>query len=173
MPFAAIGFRAKSAASLAAACKRRTACAPDGATNAVSGRAGLWAIERRKRLLPLSKTSWRCAAFVLTAFSAHSTGRSNRSGSRGVSRMTTAGARCGDHSAGLCRTSALGNVGKAQPPPPGQTLPFGYPVGGIGFGPGFGLLIICDVVGVALQELLRKIRIVMIPVPISGRWRPP
>jgi hypothetical protein len=61
-------------------------------------------------------------------------------------------------------------VGKAQPPPPGQTLLFGWSSGGIAGDPSFRLGMISAVVGIALQKLLREIRIVMISVLICGHW---
>lgn len=82
---------------------------------------------------------------------------------------TTSGAVSGDQSAGLVRGSASGAVGKAQPPPPGQTLLFRS------FDPGVlgdarcCLGKILPVVRIALQELLRKIRVVMMPILICGR----
>lgn len=85
-----------------------------------------------------------------------------------VSTTTTSGAACGDHSAGQARGSASGVVGKAQPPPPGQTLLFGWSGSWI---PGDSVLrvgIIAAIGRVALQELLRKIRIVMVSVLICG-----
>lgn len=87
-----------------------------------------------------------------------------------VSTTTTSGAACGDHSAGQARGSESGAVGKAQPPPPGQTLLFGWSTGGI-----LGNLVlrfgmIAAIGGIALQEFLRKIRIIMVSVLICGRW---
>ena len=61
-------------------------------------------------------------------------------------------------------------MGKAQPPPPGQTLLFLFFRRGMCCDPRLGFGVIMAVVGVALQELLRKIRIVMVPVLISGGW---
>jgi hypothetical protein len=87
-----------------------------------------------------------------------------------VSTTTTSGAAWGDHSAGQARGSASGAVGKAQPPPPGQTLLFGWSSGGIPGNPVSRLGMIQAVSGIALQELLRKIRIVMVSVLICGRW---
>jgi hypothetical protein len=61
-------------------------------------------------------------------------------------------------------------VGKAQPPTPGQTLLFGWSNCGI---PGDSVLRVCVIAAIgriALQELLRKIRIVMVSVLICGRW---
>lgn len=87
-----------------------------------------------------------------------------------VSTTTTSGAACGDQSAGQARGSASGVVGKAQPPPPGQTLLFGWSGGG-SHGDSFLRIGIIAAIGrIALQELLRKIRIVMVSVLICGRW---
>ncbi|BBB14257.1 hypothetical protein SPYCA_3515 [Sphingopyxis sp. FD7] len=71
------------------------------------------------------------------------------------------------------RGSASGAVGKAQPPPPGQTLLFGKGTVGMGSNPLAGFGMVAPVVGIALQEFLRKIRIVMVPVLIRSRLRPP
>ena len=87
-----------------------------------------------------------------------------------VSITTTSGAANGDQCAGLALGSEDGWVGKAQPPPPGQTLLFGLS--------DFGMLydtvqrrgVIAAVVVIALQKLLRKIRIVMLPVLICSRY---
>ena len=87
-----------------------------------------------------------------------------------VSTTTTSGAARGDHSAGQARGSASGAVGKAQPPSPGQTLLFGLSNVRVLRDPESRLGMIFGVGGVALQELLRKIRIVMISVLICGRW---
>ncbi len=87
-----------------------------------------------------------------------------------VSTTTTSGAAFGDHSAGQARGSASGAMGKAQPPPPGQTLLFDWSSGGI---PGNSVLCLGKIAAIgciALQELLRKIRIVMVSVLICGRW---
>lgn len=90
-----------------------------------------------------------------------------------VVTTTTSGAMRGDHSAGLVRGSASGRVGKAQPPPPGQTLLFCLRTGRIASNPFPRFGMIAAVVGIAVQKFLRKIRIVMIPVVISGGMRPP
>ena len=82
---------------------------------------------------------------------------------------TTSGAASGDQSAGLVRGSASGAVGKAQTPPPGQTLLFRS------FDPGVirdtrrGLGKVLPVVRIALQELLREIRVVVMSILICGR----
>jgi hypothetical protein len=86
-----------------------------------------------------------------------------------VATTTTSGAACGDHSAGQARGSASGGVGKAQPPPPGQTLLFGWSSSGIPGNPVVRFGMVTAVVGIALQEFLRKIRIVMVSVLICGR----
>ena len=86
-----------------------------------------------------------------------------------VSKTTTSGAVSGDQSAGLVRGSASGAVGKTQPPPPGQTLLFRL------FDPGVlgdarrGLGKVLPVFRITLQELLRKIRVVVMPILIGGR----
>ena len=90
-----------------------------------------------------------------------------------VVSTTTSGASAGDHRAGAVRGSDSGAVGKAKAPPPGQTLPFYQINVGVCCDTGFGFCIVTAVVGIALQILLRKIRIVMIPVLISGGRRPP
>jgi hypothetical protein len=87
-----------------------------------------------------------------------------------VSTTTTSGAAWGDHSAGQARGSASGAVGKAQPPSSGQTLLFGLSNGRVLGDPVLRLGMILAIGGVALQELLRKIRIVMISILICGRW---
>lgn len=91
----------------------------------------------------------------------------------GVASTTTSGATIGDQSAGLVRGSAPGKVGKAQPPPPGQTLLFCHRRRRVCSHPILRLGMIAAIVGIAVQEFLRKIRIVMIPVVISGGRRPP
>ena len=87
----------------------------------------------------------------------------------GVSMTTTSGAASGDQRAGLVRGSASGAVGKAQPPPPGQTLLLRS------FDPRVigdtrrGLGKVLPVVRIALQELLREIRVVVMSILICGR----
>lgn len=90
-----------------------------------------------------------------------------------VSMMTTSGAACGDHKAGLARGSASGAVGKAQAPPPGQTLLLRSSSGRIGGDTRLRLGMIAAVCRIALQEFLREIRIVMLSVLICGLVRPP
>ena len=99
----------------------------------------------------------------------HSGGSPIGADGSGVSRTTTTGAASGDQRAGLVRGSASGAVGKAQPPPPGQTLLFRS------FDPGVlgdacrGLGKVLPVFRITLQELLRKIRVVMMSILIGGR----
>ena len=86
-----------------------------------------------------------------------------------VSITTTSGAATGDHSAGLALGSEVGWVGKAQPPPPGQTLLFRpFDLGVIG-DTRRGLGKVLPVVRIALQELLREIRVVVMSILICGR----
>jgi hypothetical protein len=87
-----------------------------------------------------------------------------------VASTTTSGASAGDHRAGAVRGSDSGAVGKAKAPPPGQTLPFYQINVGVCCDTGFGFCIVTAVVGIALQILLRKIRIVMVLILICGRW---
>lgn len=91
----------------------------------------------------------------------------------GVATTTTSGATIGDQSAGLTRGSASGKVGKAQPPPPGQTLLFCQRRRRIFSHPVLRFGMIAAVVGIAIQEFLRKVRIIMVPVLIGGGRRPP
>ncbi len=86
----------------------------------------------------------------------------------GVASTTTSGAASGDQSAGLVRGSASGKVGKAQPPPPGQTLLFFLHRSRILSDPVLCLSMIEAVAGIAIQEFLRKVRIIMVPVLFSG-----
>lgn len=61
-------------------------------------------------------------------------------------------------------------MGKAQAPPSGQTLPFyKLNIGGRS-DPRHSLGVILAVIGIALQILLRKIRIVVMSILICGRW---
>ena len=63
----------------------------------------------------------------------------------------------------------MGAVGKAQPPPPGQTLLFRpFDLGVIG-DTRRGLGKVLPVVRIALQELLREIRVVVMSILICGR----
>lgn len=87
-----------------------------------------------------------------------------------VSITTTSGAASGDQSAGLALGSEVGWVGKAQPPPPGQTLLFGLGDFGMACDSVQRRGVIAAVVVIALQEFLRKIRIVMLPVLICSRY---
>ena len=86
-----------------------------------------------------------------------------------VSITTTSGAASGDQSAGLALGSEVGWVGKAQPPPPGQTLLLRS------FDPRVigdtrrSLGKVLSVVRIALQELLREIRVVVMSILICGR----
>lgn len=84
--------------------------------------------------------------------------------------MTTSGATSGDHSAGFSLGSAVGKVGKAEAPPPGQTLLFCVFDPRVRSHTCYSFSIILAVIGIALQELLREVRIVMMSILICGRW---
>lgn len=76
----------------------------------------------------------------------------------------------GDHKAGADRGSASGAVGKAKPPTPGQTLLFySFEIGGLG-NARHCFSMVAAIVSIALQILLRKIRIVVVLILICGRW---
>lgn len=61
-------------------------------------------------------------------------------------------------------------MGKAQPPPPGQPLLFGLGDFGMACDSDQRGGVIAAIVVIALQEFLRKIRIVMLPVLICSRY---
>ena len=84
-----------------------------------------------------------------------------------VASVMTLGAVAGDHKAGAVRGSA---VGKAQAPSPGQTLLFFAFKSGLLGNARCCIRMVAPVVGIALQILLRKIRIVMVLILICGRW---
>lgn len=86
-----------------------------------------------------------------------------------VSSTTTSGAASGDHSAGLVLGSDAGSLGKAQPPPPGQTLLFRIDQMRKGSGAALRPGMIFPIVPVAIQEFLRKIRKIMIAILVCGR----
>lgn len=87
-----------------------------------------------------------------------------------VASVMTLGAVAGDHKAGAVRGSAPGAVGKAQAPSPGQTLLFFAFKSGLLGNARCCIRMVAPVVGIALQILLRKIRIVMVLILICGRW---
>lgn len=84
--------------------------------------------------------------------------------------ITTSGAAAGDQSAGVSRGFACGSVGKAQTPSPGHALLFLL----LGLGTlgdaGQRVRMVPTIFGVAIQEFLREIRIVMVSILICGRW---
>ena len=131
---------------------------------------GAWRMHRRSRATPIATTRLRSAE-VETSISGSETGGSGiaRAGSA-ASTMTTSGAVSGDHRAGLCRASAFGSLGKAQAPSPGEALLFfDCSFGRLGDARG-GLVEVLAVLVVAVQEFLREIRVVVIPILIRGRW---
>ena len=86
-----------------------------------------------------------------------------------VASTTTSGASAGDQSAGDVRGSASGAVGKAKAPPSGQTLLFvEFRIGMFGNATN-GIGMVLRVLGATLQELLRKIGIVVMTILICGR----
>ncbi len=87
-----------------------------------------------------------------------------------VASMTTSGAVAGDHKAGAVRGSVPGTMGKAQAPSPGQTLLFFAFKSGLLGNACRCIRMVAPVVDIALQILLRKIRIVMVLILICGRW---
>jgi hypothetical protein len=135
-------------------------------------RSGAARRQRRSRAAPLAATRW-CSFRSLWSASGSKPGGSGIAVMSAVSTTTTSGAALGDHSAGQARGSASGGVGKAQPPPPGQTLPFGWSGGRVLGNSILSFGMIAAIVGIALQELLRKIRIVVVSVLIGGLMRPP
>lgn len=84
--------------------------------------------------------------------------------------ITTSGAAVGDQSAGVSRGFARGSVGKAQAPSPGQALL--YFLLGLGMlgDAGQRVCMVQTIFGVAIQEFLREIRVVVISILIRGRW---
>ena len=81
---------------------------------------------------------------------------------------TTSGASTGDQSAGRWRGFASGSVGKAKAPTSGQTLLFVAVCLGFCGNAGDGIGMVLHVLGVTLQELLRKVRIVVMSILICG-----
>ncbi len=84
--------------------------------------------------------------------------------------ITTSGAAAGDQSAGVSRVFACGSVGKAQAPTPGQALLFFLLGLGMLGDAGKRVCMVPTIFGVAIQEFLREIRIVMVSILICGRW---
>ena len=113
---------------------------------------------------------WCSLLEIASASDSQSDGSDTAASISAVANTTTSGASAGDQRAGAVRGSESGAVGKAKAPPPGQTLPFyKLNIGGRS-DPGHRLGVIPAVVGVALQVLLRKIRIVVMSILICGRW---
>lgn len=90
-----------------------------------------------------------------------------------VSTTTTSGAAWGDHSAGEVHGLASGGVGKAQPPSPGQTLLFGLGAYRILGDQSLCLGIILQIVGIALEKLLRKVSVIVVYVSLCYIRRAP
>jgi hypothetical protein len=78
--------------------------------------------------------------------------------------VTTSQATRGDHKAGLTRGLSSGSQGKLQAPSPGQTLHFLDFDFGIICNALMRVSIVAAVFGIASQELLREISVVMVLV---------
>ena len=115
-------------------------------------------------------TMWCSLLEIASASDSQSDGSDTAASISAVANTTTSGASAGDHRAGAVLGSDSGAVGKAKAPPPGQALPLYQLNVGACSDTCFGFCIVAAVVRIALQILLRKIRIVVMSILICGRW---
>lgn len=134
---------------------------------------GAWRTQRRSRAGPCASTTCRSVSVVASVIGSQPGGSVTGCSGSGVSSTTTSGAASGDHSAGCFRGSECGAVGKAQAPPPGQTLLFRQSTIRGGDYAVDCCVEICTVVGITAQKFLCEVREIVAGILLGKCGRAP
>lgn len=161
-----------SAHSPCAAASRIAESAPHETTKAGGVLSG--AVTQRRRRTPATSITKCCAGYRLkAAIFTHADGNSAWSAPASPSAVTVVASLWGSQNAGAPAGESSGSQGKTQAPSPSQALLFVLRDFGPCRNPLFTQSMILTVAGVAAQELLRKIRVIMGRTSADGRLRPP